>query len=282
VETLAPQPVLHFAIALFIGALVGIEREKKQEREGERGIGGIRTFILFAQAGAIAAWLSQRLDTPWIFLGAGVLVTAMVVAGYVAYAREHHDFGLTTEIAALVVYLLGGTTIFGYPGLAVALAIATSAVLAFKEPLHETVERLGRDDIYAALKLLIATFIVLPVLPDRTVDPWGALNPYKMWWLVILISGLSLVGYAATRWLGPGRGIALTGLFGGLVSSTAVTLSLARRSREPDGEGQARALAGGVLVAWTVMFVRVGVIAGALAPGLAGRLAIPLAVMTAI
>src|SRR4030095_14965546 len=138
---------------------------------------------------------------------------------------------LTPAPVSMSLYLLAGLTTFGHAGLAVALAIATSAVLAFKAPLHASVERIGRDDLYAALKLLIATFIVLPVLPDRTVDPWGALNPYKMWWLVILISGLSLLGYVATRWLGSGRGVPLTGLFGGLVSATGVTLSFARPSR---------------------------------------------------
>ena len=226
------RPLADFTIALFIGALVGIEREKKQAEE-QRGIGGLRTFLLFAEAGAVAAWLSLRLATPWIFVGVGMLVVATVIAGYWAWVRKHpDDIGLTTEMAAIVVYLLGGLTLAGDPGLAVALAIATSAILAFKQPLHGAVDRIGWDDIYAALKLLIATFIVLPVLPDRPLDPWGALNPYRMWWLVVLISGLSLVGYVATRWLGTGRGIPITGLFGGLVSSTAVTLTFARRSAE--------------------------------------------------
>jgi uncharacterized membrane protein (DUF4010 family) len=271
------SPLFEFAIALFIGALVGIEREKKLETQGERGIGGLRTFILFAQAGAVAAWLSQRLQTPWIFIGTGALVTAILVAGYLAYTRKREEFGLTTEVAALVVYLLGGTTLLGSPQLAVALGITTSALLAYKEPLHATVERLGRDDLYAGLKLLIATFIVLPVLPDRTLDPWDALNPYKMWWLVILISGLSLVGYAATRALGSGRGVAVTALFGGLVSSTAVTLSLARRSREEAARpALASTLAAGILIAWAIMFLRVGAVVGALDWGLFGRLAPPL------
>src|SRR4030095_6479383 len=139
---------------------------------------------------------------------------------------------LTPAPVSMSLYLLAGLTTFGHAGLAVALAIATSAVLAFKAPLHASVERIGRDDLYAALKLLIATFIVLPVLPNRAVDPWGALNPYKIWWLVILISGLSLLGYAAARFLGPQRGPLVTGLFGGLVSSTAVTLGFSRESRE--------------------------------------------------
>jgi len=273
-------PFLDFAIALFIGALVGIEREKRQEEElanGEvqqRGTGGLRTFILLAEAGALAAWLSVKLATLALFIGAGVLVTAVVLAGYAAASRQSGQLGLTTEIAALVTYLLGGTVVFGYAEVAVALAIVTSAVLAFRQPLHRAVEQLGRDDLYAGLKLLIATFIVLPVLPDRTVDPWQALNPWRMWWLVILISGLSLVGYVATRALGARRGIPLTGLFGGLVSSTAVTLALSRRSREAaGGAALAHALAAGILLAWATMFARIGVVLAALDGALLRRMA---------
>src|SRR5262249_3127627 len=151
------------------------------------------------------------------------------------HARAQASFGLTTEVAAVVVYLLGGTVVLGSPALAAALAIATATLLAFKAPLHTLVERIGRDDLVAGLQLLIATFIVLPVLPREPVGPWHALVPYRMWWLVILISTLSLVGYVATRALGSGRGIPLTGLFGGLVSSTAVSLDFARRSRESPG-----------------------------------------------
>ena len=270
-----------FAIALFIGALVGIEREKKMEDEGERGIGGIRTFILFAEAGAVGAWLSRQLDSPSIFVGTGLFVTALVLGGYIAHSRAPNQLGLTTEIAALVVYLLGGTTVFGFPQLAVALAIATSAVLAFKQPLHGAIERVGRDDLYAGLKLLIATFIVLPVLPDRPLDPWGALNLFEIWWLVILISGLSLVGYVATRWLGPGRGIALAGAFGGLASSTAVTMSMARHSVAMGAKaGHAGALAAGILIAWAVMLARIAIITATLDRGLFRLLALPLGAMT--
>jgi len=273
-------PLRDFAIALFLGALVGIEREKKQAADPDRGIGGLRTFMLFAEAGAVAAWLSAQLAAPLIFLGTGAFVTALLVAGYLTWSRLHpNDVGLTTEVAAIVVYLLGGLTIFGHPALAVALGIATAAMLAFKQPLHGLVGRIARDDLYAGLTLLIATFIVLPVLPDRTLDPWGALNPYQMWWLVILISGLSLVGYVATRWLGAGRGIPLTGLFGGLASSTAVTLSFARRSREPGaGPALADALAAGILLAWVVMFARVGIEVAAVHAALLPLLALPLAV----
>jgi len=283
-----PVPLVDFAIALFIGALVGLEREKRTEEEVEegrrkqRGIGGLRTFILFAQAGAIGAWLSVQLGTPWVFVGAGAMVTALVMAGYAATSRSEGQLGLTTEVAAIVTYLLGGTVLFGYAEIAVALAIATSAALAFKQPLHRLVQRVGRDDLYAALKLLIAAFIVLPVLPDRPIDPWGALNPWRMGWLVVLISGLSLVGYVATRLLGSGHGIPLTGLVGGLVSSTAVTLSLARRSVE--GARSARLdheLASGILLSWATMFARIGVLVTAVNASLLHHIAVPLSALLA-
>ena len=254
---MSPAPYADFALALAIGALVGIEREQKK-RAGELGTGGLRTFVLLAEAGALAAWLAGAFAAPWIFGLAGLAVAAVVVAGYWLENRARPDaLGMTTEIAALVVFLLGGMAVQGEARLAVALAIATSAVLAFKEPLHGFVAKLGGDDLRAGLKLLIATFIVLPVLPREAVDPWGVLRPYSMWWLVILISALSLAGYAATRALGARHGLALTALAGGLVSSTAVTLAFARKSRAEPGRSSVEALAAGILIAWTVMFVRV-------------------------
>jgi len=274
-------PYLDFAVALFIGALVGIEREKKAAEDQHRGTGGLRTFVLFAETGAVAAWLSECVDSHWIFIGGAICVTAAVLTGYVAHTRvDRSAHGLTTEIAAVVVYMLGGATLYGFQVLAVGLGIVTSAVLAFKRPLHGLVGKLGQEDLYAGLKLLIATFVVLPVLPNRLVDPWGALNPYKMWWLVILIASLSLVGYAVTRWLGVRRGIPLTGFFGGLVSSTAVSLTFARRSREHDGEAKlADVLATGLLLSWAVMFVRVLVEVAVVNRILLGRLVVPLSVM---
>ncbi len=251
----------NFAIALFIGALVGIEREKRKERE-RTSIGGLRTFMLFAIAGAVSAWLSARFDSPFLFVGTGASLTALLVAGYFAERKGPggEGIGLTTEAAALVVFLLGGACLSGAPEVAVALAIVTSALLALKAPLHGLVRKIGPDDLVAGLKLLFASFIVLPILPREAVDPWGALNPYKLWLLVVLIATLSLAGYVAMRWLGPHRGTAVTGLFGGMVSSTAVTLSFARGSRGLEGaaaKAAANMMAMGLLVAWAVMFVRI-------------------------
>jgi uncharacterized membrane protein (DUF4010 family) len=248
--------IRNVATALAIGALVGLEREKKKEIEGEIGVGGLRTFILIAMTGALGGWMSQVLGSPWVLVAALLAVAAGVVAGYVIEGLHNPRFyGMTTEVAAVVVCLLGSVCTLGHPEVAIALGIATAAVLAFKEPLHRLVARIGTDDIYAGVKLLIASFIVLPLLPDRAVDPWGAINPYKLWLLVVLISAISLVGYVAVRWLGSERGIAITGLAGGLVSSTAVTLTFAKQSREQPHEASTLSL--GILIAWLVMAVRV-------------------------
>jgi uncharacterized membrane protein (DUF4010 family) len=276
------QAVWNFATALLIGALLGIERERHKREHDEQTIGGLRTFILFALIGALGGWLTLALDSPWILAATLVASLAPVLAGYVISARTQPDaLGLTTELAAVATCLLGAMTTLGYRGLAVGLGVTVAAVLAYKQPLHGLVQRLDREDVYAGLRLLIATFIVLPLLPDEPVDPWGALRPRSLWILVLLISSLSLVGYVATRLLGARRGIPLTGLTGGLVSSTAVTLAFSRQSREPAYADAAPALASGILLAWAVMFVRVIVEVLVVNPALLGQVLVPFATMAA-
>lgn len=267
-----------FAIALLIGALIGIEREKR--RGTEVTVGGIRTFILLALLGAAGGFLSERFGTVWPLLIVVALSSLTVVAGFLIDADERKGpIGLITELAAVAVALLGGLVTLGQPALAVGLGIVVAALLAYKQPLHGLIDRIGWDDIFAGLRLLIATFIVLPLLPNRALDPWQALNPREIWLLVVLISALSMVGYVATRWLGPGRGTAVTGLTGGLVSSTAATLAFSRQSRDSRGVDAARMLAVGTLIAWTVMFARILVIAFAVNPALVPPLAMPMAIM---
>jgi len=276
------QAVWNFATALLIGALLGIERERHKREHDEQTIGGLRTFILFALIGALGGWLTLALDSPWILAAALLASLAPVLAGYVISARTQPDaLGLTTELAAIAACLLGAMTTLGYRELAVGLGVAVAAVLAYKQPLHGLVQRLDREDVYAGLRLLIATFIVLPLLPDEPIDPWGALRPQSLWMLVLLISSLSLVGYVATRLLGANRGIPLTGITGGLVSSTAVTLAFSRQSRDPAYAGAAPALASGILLAWAVMFVRVIVEVLVVNRALLGPVMVPFAAMAA-
>ena len=273
----------NFFIALLIGALVGVEREKHKVESQGLTFGGLRTFILFAEAGAVSAWLSVERNMPWLFIATVIAVAAVVTIGYVLESRVKPDsLGLTTELAAITVCLLGGAVMYGYAEIAVGLAIVTSAILAFKQPLHQLVDKVGMDDIYAVLKLLIATFIVLPVLPRESVDPWGALNPYQLWLLVILVSSLSLVGYVAVRWLGSARGALITGLTGGLVSSTAVSLSFARDSRADSRVHPADSMAAGILLAWVMMFMRIGFAVTVVNTTLLAPLSLPFGIMTAV
>jgi uncharacterized membrane protein (DUF4010 family) len=280
---LDPQLVWGLAAALLIGALVGIEREKSKAQAGNVGIGGVRTFILFALSGALAGWLAQALATPLLLAATVLSVGALAVAGYLMQARvKPQALGLTTETAAIAVCLLGAACTSGHAQLALAAGIAVSAVLAYKEPMHGLIARLGPDDIAAGVKLLAASFIVLPLLPREAIDPWGAIKPYSLWLLVVLIAALSLVGYVATRALGPGRGTAVTGLTGGLVSSTAVTLAFARRSRDDSDAASDDALAAGLLIAWLVMGVRVVVLAGVIHAPLVRPLLLPFGLMTVV
>lgn len=269
-----------FGTALLLGALIGIEREKRNARDGF-GIAGLRSFIMLAQVGAVAGYLASSLAMPWLLPTTLLATGGIVTAGYLVAARARPDqLGLTTELASLVTVLLGALATSGHRDLAASLGVGTAALLAYKQSLHELVGRLGFDDLLVGLRFLFAAFLVLPILSDEAIDPWGAIRLYKLWLLVLLISGLSLVGYVATRWLGQGRGIAITALTGGLVSSTAVTLTFAKQSRE-DGAHHGT-LAGGVLLAWSVMFARVLVAAAVVNRELLWPMLLPFATMTVV
>ncbi|MEN3110068.1 MgtC/SapB family protein [Uliginosibacterium paludis] len=270
-----------FATALAIGALLGLERERRRFAEGEAPFAGIRSFILIAETGALAMWLGQKAGTSLIFIAALAGVCMLIAAAHLPERERlpetHAARGVTTELAAITTFLLGGMVMAGQEVLAVGLAVANAALLALKAPLHGLIRKIGEDDLLAGLKLLVASFIVLPLLPDAPADPWQVLNPYKLWLLVVLISALSLVGYVAMRWLGGARGVAVTGFAGGLVSSTAVTLSLARDSKGVPEFADAHAA--GILVAWTVMFFRVGGMLLVLSPSLLHATVWPLGLM---
>lgn len=266
-----------FLYALFIGALVGVERERKLERDPHQ-FGGLRTFTVIALVGALAAHLSAVLDTPLVFVGGIAGVSAFIAVAYFLESRHTSAMpGLTGEFAALATYMLAGAAVAGERVIAVMLAVVLSALLTFKQDLHKVVHGMNRDDLVAGLKLLFATFIVLPLLPNEPIDPWGALVPYTLWWLVVLISGLSLIGYVAVRLLGERRGMVLTGLAGGLASSTAVTLTFARRSNEP--RAQVPMVALGLVLAWAIMFVRVIVEVAVVHAPLLRTLAAPMSAM---
>lgn len=276
--TPTPEQLWALATALGIGALIGLEREKRKAEDPVGAIGGLRTFVTLALLGGAAGLLGQQAALPWIPAVVLAMVGLAVIASYHLRGREHVDdgLGLTSEFAAIAVCLLGMLSTMGGRDVAAGLGVLLAALLAYKSPLHGLVRRIGWDDVLVVMRLGLASFVVLPLLPDRAIDPWGALNPYSLWLLALLIAGLSLAGYIAVRALGPGHGTAVTGLAGGLVSSTAVTLAFARRAQA--GEAP-RPLAAGILLAWAVMCGRVLVTVALLNQALLPALAWPMALM---
>jgi uncharacterized membrane protein (DUF4010 family) len=270
-------------VALAIGLLIGLERgwQARDEAEGER-TAGLRTYALAGLLGGIAGALS---------LSSGPLVLATIFLAFAAAftlfrwveATSERDFSVTGVVAGQLTFALGAYAVLGQEVVAVAAAVAMAILLALKAPLHTWLRRLTWMEIRAVLILLAMSCLLLPVLPNRPVDPWGTLNPAEIWLLAILIAGVSFAGYVAVRMLGDEAGIAVAAVTGGLASSTATTLSLARLAN--DEPKAAPLLAGGILVAGVVMLARVLVVAGVLNPGLIAGLAPPLAaaalVMTA-
>jgi uncharacterized membrane protein (DUF4010 family) len=267
---------LRFAVALAIGVLIGLERERSKPATG--GFAGVRTFALISLAGGLSAYFEVALREPWIGLGTFAAIAAIIVVSY-AVTAWRGELGSTSEVSAVIAFLLGSLCVRGQLGLAAGLTVASAAVLALKDWLHRLAQRIEAADVEATLKFAIVTLIVLPIVPNENFGPppLDVINPHKIWLMVVLISGLNFASYLLVKVVGAEHGIGLTGLLGGLVSSTAVTLGFSQRSRlQP---AQAPMLALGILVAWTVMFVRVPLLIAVIAPGLAGELVLGMAVL---
>jgi uncharacterized membrane protein (DUF4010 family) len=245
-----------FGIALAIGFLVGLQREFSYRKAQAPASAGVRTFSLLSLSGCAAAFVAETARSPALLAVFFGVVGALVVASYLATTRSG-DVGSTTEVAELITVLNGALCYWGMLQLAAAIGVATTVVLSAKLPLQKLVEKLTTEDLVATLKFGVVTAIVLPVLPREPLGPppFDVLVPYDLWRMVVLISAIGFVGYVLIQIVGPKRGIGLTGILGGLVSSTALTLSFAQKSREDDRLGKPFALA--IVVAWTMMFARI-------------------------
>lgn len=267
------------AIALAIGLLIGLERGWHTRAAREDGlIAGLRSFALLGLTGGAGGLLAQGAAP--LVLGAAVLaVAAVLVMGYWVRARARDRApGLTTAIAAILTVLLGAVATSGYPLEAAMAGVAAVVLLGFKRLLHGWMRALSRREIHAALTLLAISVLVLPLLPDEGYGPWNALNPFKIWWMVVLIAGISFCGYFAMRIAGEERGALLTGLVAGLASSTALTLQFSRlAARRPEA---ADSLGAGILIACGTMFPRMAVVASVVHPPLLGALVPAAAGMT--
>ena len=253
-------------LALAIGLLVGIERGW-QERDGKEGsrAAGVRTFALIGLLGGVAALLSSFAGP--LFLGfAFVAFVAALLPFEWRVANAADSSSATSMIAGLLTFALGAYAVLGNAAAAAAAGIAATIILAERKVLHDFVSRLKWSELRAALLLLTMTFVLLPILPDRTVDPWGALNPRQLWLMMVVIATVSYVGYISVRVAGERTGLIYAAAAGGLVSSTAVTLAYARLSKK--NPGSALALAAGVTSAWSVSLLRQSAVAIALAPAM--------------
>lgn len=261
-------------VALAIGFLIGLQREYAHGGPGREIAAGERTLALMGLVGCLAALVADELGSPWAFVGVVVPLGALITVSYFVGARQG-DVGMTTEVAGLVTVLAGAMCYWGYLELAAAVAVATTVLLSLKLETDRLVQVITREDIRATLMFAVITVIVLPVLPDKGFGPapFDVLNPYEIWLMVVFISGISFLGYVLVKVVGARQGIGLTGLLGGLASSTAVTLSFAERSQ--DETGLDRPFAQAIIVAWVTMFPRVLLEVAAVNPALLGDLWLP-------
>ena len=275
------------AAAIGIGLIIGLQREHTYYDQSDRHPAGVRTFTLVGLAGAMAALLSDQMGgvAPFVtgFIVVGMLLMAMHVSFAIGRKRESSageslpgGDGITTSIAVVIVYLLGGICWYGRLLESCVIVVVILWVLSAKDQLHAFAQKLSKEDIIAIVKFAVITALVLPFLPNNSYGPPGleVLNPRSIWIFVVFISGIGFVGYGLIKIVGPGKGIWLTGLLGGLASSTALTLNLAGRSRE--NEAYASDFTLGIVLSWAVMYVRLYLICIFLSGTLAKPLALPL------
>lgn len=285
----ADHPLVCLGVAMVAGLLIGIEREQSapddpEERKREFQ-GGVRTHPLIALTGALTSLLSMRFGFGIVLAGLGLLGVFLFLA-YWGSLQKDRELGLTSELAFVVSFLLGvfssSKDVVESPEqrafVTIAVAVVVAGLLSAKPPLHRLADRVSKEDIFATLKFLLVAVVVLPVLPNRAFGPLAVLNPFKIGLMVVLIAGVDFFGYVALRILGPGRGLGVMGLLGGLASSTAVTLSVANRAKEVPKLAPAYALA--AVMASSVMAPRVLVMVSLIHPPLAQSIWIPLAGVT--
>jgi len=272
--------LMRLGVALAIGLMFGLERGWEfRELHTEQRTAGLRTFGAIGLLGGVVAELAG--DHGQMLIAALALALGIVLAaGYWRESEIDRDVSLTSSVTALVAYSLGALAGHGELLAASSSAVVLTMLLGFRPELHGLVRAIDREELLATFRLLLISVVMLPVLPNRSYGPWAAFNPYDIWWMVVLVAAVSYVGYFATRLMGAERGILITGVFGGLASSTVVALSLARRAahdlREPN------LLAAGATIASAIMWPRIFLIVGAVDPELAQRLVIPLVASTIV
>jgi len=267
-------------ISLALGFLIGLEREyAKRVVDKEEQFAGVRTYTFIALFGFLCAFLSQRFGD-WLFITGLLGLIAMVVTTYVLTAKNG-SYGITTELSGILAYLIGALVFEGEILLAVIVTVIITSLLSLKVKLHSFIATLTPQEIRAFIQFVIISAVVLPFLPNEPFGPNGVWNPYEIWTMVVLVTGLSLAGYLLAKILGARKGTLLAGIVGGSVSSTAVTLSVARRTREDPNASHVIA-AVSIIAATTIMYPRILLETWVVNRHLAVQLALPVAFIVVV
>lgn len=267
-------------VALAIGLMIGIERgwQERDSQEGQR-IAGVRTYGLIGLLGGVLGMLAQTFEP--LVLGLGFLALTLVIGSiFLIKQRQEGEWGITSLVAALLVFVLGALATSGKVTQASASAVVMVLLLSYKPQLHGLISKLQLEELRAGIKLLLISVVMLPVLPDQGYGPWEALNPYRIWMMVFIIAAISFIGYFAIKIGGAHRGILFTGLFGGLASSTAVTLHLSRLGKQ--NQEVAPVASSGILIACGTAYVRILIVVAMLAPSLLRDLWPPVVLMALV
>ncbi len=253
-------------VALLLGAIVGTQRGwvMRNSVEGSR-VAGIRTFSLVGLLGGLVGILAN-LYTPLLLGFALIALVILACIAFVIQQKKSEDISITGVVSLVITFVLGSLAVSGEPALAAAAAVITAVVLDNKRELHQALQRLQEYELDAALRLLLISIVLLPLLPNQAYGPWNALNPYEIWWMVVLIASISFVGYFAIKIGGAKRGILFTSVFAGLSSSTALTLQFSHLSREQSSISPL--LASGILLSCGTMFPRLLIVLSVINPQL--------------
>jgi uncharacterized membrane protein (DUF4010 family) len=262
-------------VALLVGLLIGVDRERAEQRKQRKLFAGVRTFPLIALLGAILALMLAEIG-PWPLVVGLLAVAAIALVSYRESVRVG-ETGATTEVAALATYALGTMAGVGQLTVAGATAVSVAVLLAAKPRLERFSRAISETELAAVLELAVISAIVLPLLPDRGYGPWQVLNPFRIWLVVVMVSAVSFAGFIAVRWRGESAGPLWAAGLGGLVSSTATTVAMAARSRA--SPQQAGSVSAAAVLASTVMCVRLAVLVAVVGPGLLPRIGPAMAAM---
>lgn len=272
------KEIVLLGTALAVGLLIGVERgwKLREAKEGER-IAGLRTYGLIGLLGGTAGLLFQYMGAlvfGLVFMGFTIAVTV----SYVLRRLKSDDASITSLVTMLLTFILGSLVALEHINLGASSAVVIVLLLRFKGVLHSWLRKLGRQELHAAIQLLLISVVMLPVLPNQGYGPWLVFNPFEAWWMVVLIASISFVGYFSMKISGTEKGVILTALAGGLASSTALTLHFSRLyKKQPAMDSM---LAAGILMACATMFPRILLVAGLINPALLPVLLTPMAVMS--